>query len=77
MYEIIRSGGLRRRKWPVLFAVVIGFALAFSVVACGSGGGGSGGGGGGSNNYNVSITATVPTSGVVKSMGTVNVTVTH
>lgn len=66
--------GSCRRNRSVLLMVVLGMIVVFSAIACGSGGGS---GGQQSNNYAVKITATVPNSGVVKTLGTVNVTVTH
>jgi len=74
---------LRRRRWPALLTIVTGLVLLLPSVSCGSGGnsgggGGSGGtGGSGSNSYTVTVTASVPNSGVMRMLGTVNVTVNH
>jgi hypothetical protein len=70
---------LRRRKLPALLSIVVGALFLLSAVSCGSGGGGGGGGGGGSgsNTYTLTVTATFNSAGLSRTLGTMNVAVTH
>jgi len=72
---------LRRRRWATLLLFVAGFVLLLPLGSCGSGGGSGGGGGigggGESNSYSVTVTASVPTTSLTRTLGTVNVTVSH
>ncbi len=55
------------------------FTLALATLSCGgnSGSGGGGGGGGGSNNYTITVNAIAAGTNTARTLGTVNVTVTH
>ena len=56
------------------------FALTLATLSCGggsSGGGGGGGGGGGSNAYTITVTGIAAGTNTTRTLGTINVTVTH
>jgi hypothetical protein len=56
------------------------FTLALATLSCGgngSSGGGGGGGGGGSNNYTITVSAIAAATNTTRTLGTVNVIVTH
>ncbi len=59
---------------------VIAIMVAFASSSCGGGTGstgGSGGGGSGSNNYTIAVNAVAAGTGTIRTVGTLNVTVTH
>ncbi len=71
----VAVAGSRRRGIVGAFFL---FALLLTCLSCGgSGGEGGGGGGHGSNNYTLTVTATAAGTSTTRSVGTVNVTVTH
>ncbi len=74
----------RRRRLPALFLMAAGLLFLVSTVSCGSGGstGGSStgegySGGGGSNSYTLTVNATFNNTSLSRTLGAVNVTVTH
>ena len=74
-----------RRKRNALLSIAAGALLLSSAVSCSSGGSGGTGGGttggggasGGSNTYSLTVTATFNSTGLSRTLGTVNVAVTH
>ena len=69
----------RKVQSAIIAALALPILLVFTL-ACGgssSGGKGGGGGGGGSNTYSVQVIATVSQANTTRTLGTVQVTVTH
>lgn len=73
---------ISKRQSRVMSAALVLFFISLTLESSscggsGSAGGGGGNGGGGSNNYTITVTATATGTNATRTLGTVNVTVTH
>jgi hypothetical protein len=68
----------KRPTWVMgVAAGLLLFTLALATLSCGGSSGSGGGGGGGSNNYTITVNAIAAGTNTTRTLGTVNVTVTH
>ena len=76
---ILVRGSKSQSRRVTAALILLGFGLGLISLSCGGGGnpGGGGGGGGGSNSYTITVSATDTGSNTTRTLGTVNVTVTH
>lgn len=72
---ILGKGSKSRSRRVTSALILLGFALGLILPSCG--GGGNQGGGGGSSSYTITVSATDTASNTTRTLGTVNVTVTH